>query len=236
MPRSRAASASRRRWSASRPTRPTSSPSTSPPTTASSVPSSTSPARSSPASSVRSKGRHGQAALDLVHELDRRADRPRHQARARHRRRLARRRRRPRRACSTRPTSAGTALRWPTASARAAGVPVFVANDANTAALGEHTYGEAEGGGMMVLRIGTGVGAGLILEGSLLHGHRAAAGEIGHVVVDPRGEQCACGRVGCLETLLAVAAPPPPARRMRLRPQADARRDRDSAWAPRWHR
>lgn len=83
------------------------------------------------------------------------------------------------------------------------GLPVFVANDANTAALGEHTFGEAEGGGLMVLRIGTGVGAGLILEGSLLHGHRAAAGEIGHVVVDPRGERCACGRNGCLETLLA---------------------------------
>jgi len=84
------------------------------------------------------------------------------------------------------------------------GLPVFVANDANTAALGEHTFGQARGGGLMVLRVGTGVGAGLILEGTLLQGHRAAAGEIGHVVVEPRGEQCACGRVGCLETILAV--------------------------------
>jgi len=84
------------------------------------------------------------------------------------------------------------------------GVPVFVANDANIAALGEHTFGDATGGGLMVLRIGKGVGAGLILEGQLLHGHRSAAGEIGHVVVEPRGEKCACGRVGCLETLLAV--------------------------------
>lgn len=84
------------------------------------------------------------------------------------------------------------------------GHPVLVANDANTAALGEHTFGDAVGGGLMVLRVGTGVGAGLILEGSLLHGHRAAAGEIGHVVVDPDGEPCACGRTGCLETLLAV--------------------------------
>jgi predicted NBD/HSP70 family sugar kinase len=56
----------------------------------------------------------------------------------------------------------------------------------------------------MVLRVGTGVGAGLILEGALLHGHRAAAGEIGHVVVDPGGQRCACSRRGCLETLLAV--------------------------------
>ncbi len=84
------------------------------------------------------------------------------------------------------------------------GLPVFVANDANIAALGEHTFGDAAGGGLMVLRVGKGVGAGLILEGQLLHGHRSAAGEIGHVVVEPRGERCACGRVGCLETLLAV--------------------------------
>ncbi len=84
------------------------------------------------------------------------------------------------------------------------GLPVFVSNDANAAALGEHTFGQAQGGGLMVLRVGTGVGAGLILEGTLLQGHRAAAGEIGHVVVDTRGEQCACGRVGCLETVLAV--------------------------------
>ena len=92
-------------------------------------------------------------------------------------------------------------------SLRAAyGVPVFVANDANTAVLGEHTYGNAGEGGLMVLRIGTGVGAGLVLEGALLHGHRAAAGEIGHVVVDPDGDLCACSRRGCLETLVAVPA------------------------------
>ena len=84
------------------------------------------------------------------------------------------------------------------------GVPTYVANDANTAALGEHTFGAAGTGGLMVLRVGAGVGAGLILEGTLLHGHRSAAGEIGHVVVDRRGEQCACGRTGCLETVLSV--------------------------------
>lgn len=88
--------------------------------------------------------------------------------------------------------------------ARELDLPVFVANDANTAVLGEHTFGQTGTGGLMVLRIGTGVGAGLVLEGSLLHGHRGAAGEIGHVVVDPDGEQCACGRTGCLETILAV--------------------------------
>jgi predicted NBD/HSP70 family sugar kinase len=88
--------------------------------------------------------------------------------------------------------------------AEALGVPVFVANDANTAVLGEHTFGASGDGGLMVLRIGTGVGAGLVLGGSLLHGHLGAAGEIGHVVVDPDGERCACSRTGCLETILAV--------------------------------
>jgi predicted NBD/HSP70 family sugar kinase len=101
--------------------------------------------------------------------------------------------------------------------ARAFDLPVFVANDANTAVLGEHTFGETGTGGLMVLRVGTGVGAGLVLEGSLLHGHRGAAGEIGHVVVDPDGELCACSRTGCLETILAV-----PRLRRRLAESEDA--------------
>lgn len=83
------------------------------------------------------------------------------------------------------------------------GLPVLVANDANTAVLGEHTFGESGDGGLMVIRVGTGVGAGLVLGGSLLHGHLGAAGEIGHVVVDPEGDRCACSRTGCLETVLA---------------------------------
>jgi predicted NBD/HSP70 family sugar kinase len=83
-------------------------------------------------------------------------------------------------------------------------VPVFVANDANTAVLGEHTFGDAGDGGLMLVRVGTGVGAGLVLEGVLLHGHRSAAGEVGHVVIDPDGAECACGRRGCLETVLAA--------------------------------
>lgn len=88
--------------------------------------------------------------------------------------------------------------------AAATDLPVFVANDANTAVLGEHTFGESGDGGLMVLRVGTGVGAGLVLGGSLLHGHLGAAGEIGHVVVDPCGELCACSRTGCLETVLSA--------------------------------
>lgn len=87
---------------------------------------------------------------------------------------------------------------------RELGVPVYVANDANTAVLGEHTFGQTAAADLMLLRIGTGVGAGLVVGGALVAGHTWAAGEIGHVVVDPAGQRCACGRAGCLETVLAV--------------------------------
>nr|WP_246280927.1 ROK family transcriptional regulator [Cellulomonas humilata] len=92
------------------------------------------------------------------------------------------------------------------------GVPVHVANDANTRALGEFTYGSAAGSGCMVLTIGEGVGAGIVVDGALVLGRHHAAGEIGHVTVvdgDVRDEpplDCACGRTGCLETVLSVPA------------------------------
>jgi predicted NBD/HSP70 family sugar kinase len=83
-------------------------------------------------------------------------------------------------------------------------LPVYVANDANTAVLAEYTFGETTAADLMLLRIGTGVGAGLVVGGALVQGHAWAAGEIGHVVTDPAGLRCACGKTGCLETLLAV--------------------------------
>jgi predicted NBD/HSP70 family sugar kinase len=85
------------------------------------------------------------------------------------------------------------------------GVPTHVVNDANAATLGEYTFGEAAGRSLLVVKIGQGVGAGLLIDGRLYVGDGYAAGEIGHVVVDERGEPCACGRRGCLER--AVAAP-----------------------------
>jgi predicted NBD/HSP70 family sugar kinase len=87
----------------------------------------------------------------------------------------------------------------------AVGAPVHVANDANAAALGELTTGGHADRSLLTVKIGHGVGAGLVLDGHLVVGDRFAAGEIGHVVVDPGGEPCACGRTGCLET--AIAAP-----------------------------
>jgi predicted NBD/HSP70 family sugar kinase len=86
------------------------------------------------------------------------------------------------------------------------GLPVHVANDANSAALAEYTYGGATGS-TLVLTVGKGVGAGVMVDGARVHGARDAAGELGHVtVVDEGGEQCACGRRGCLETVLSAPA------------------------------
>ena len=89
--------------------------------------------------------------------------------------------------------------------AQAVDAPAHVANDANAAALGELGLNGPAERSLLAIKIGWGVGAGLILDGHLVLGDRFAAGEIGHVTVDPDGEACACGRVGCLET--AVAAP-----------------------------
>ncbi|MFC8921332.1 ROK family protein [Cellulosimicrobium sp. NPDC057127] len=86
------------------------------------------------------------------------------------------------------------------------GLAVHVANDANTAALGEFTFGGASGSGLLVLTVGEGVGAGIMLDGARVRGHGDAAGELGHVTVVDDGDPCACGRRGCLETVLSVPA------------------------------
>ncbi|WBU36775.1 ROK family transcriptional regulator [Homoserinibacter sp. YIM 151385] len=88
--------------------------------------------------------------------------------------------------------------------AERAGIPVVVANDANVAALAEHGFGGALGD-MMLVKIGHGVGAGMLLGGTPLFGSRFASGEIGHVVVGTDGgAECVCGKHGCLETWLAA--------------------------------
>ena len=75
-----------------------------------------------------------------------------------------------------------------------------VVNDANAAALAELTFGEGTTTNLICVRVDEGVGAGLVLDGRLFAGSSYAAGEIGHVVVDPDGARCACGKRGCLET------------------------------------
>lgn len=88
--------------------------------------------------------------------------------------------------------------------ANACGLPVSVANDANAAVVGEFTFGEGQPDTMLV-RIGRGVGSGLMIDGRTVSGARHAAGEIGHVASgDDEGEMCVCGSKGCLELWLAI--------------------------------
>ena len=83
-------------------------------------------------------------------------------------------------------------------------LPVIVGNDANAAVLAEYTFGGARSD-FMLIKVGRGVGAGLITGGQPLTGSRFAAGEIGHVVVGTDGgPRCVCGREGCLEAWLNV--------------------------------
>ena len=87
------------------------------------------------------------------------------------------------------------------------GVPVNVANDSQAAALAEYTYaGEGRVPNLIAIRVGRGVGAGLILRGALFQGDGSGAGEIGHTVVDDQGAVCRCGRRGCLETVAGMRA------------------------------
>ncbi|MFZ4894736.1 ROK family transcriptional regulator [Plantibacter sp. Mn2098] len=83
-------------------------------------------------------------------------------------------------------------------------LPVVVANDANAAVLAEYGFGGSDGD-IMLVTVGHGVGAGLLVGGNPLYGGRFAAGEIGHVVVGTDGGSlCACGKTACLETWLAT--------------------------------
>ncbi|GAA2046195.1 ROK family protein [Agromyces tropicus] len=90
------------------------------------------------------------------------------------------------------------------------GVDVRIENDVKAAALGaHHLLGVADGlraHSMAYLNLGTGLAAGIVLDGHLLRGGRGVAGEIGHIPVDPAGERCACGQRGCLETLASGSA------------------------------
>lgn len=83
-------------------------------------------------------------------------------------------------------------------------VPVAFDNDANTAALGEYVYGAGRGyKNIVYVTVSTGIGGGIILNGEILHGIAAGAGELGHTIVQIDGVQCNCGSKGCLETICA---------------------------------
>ena len=85
------------------------------------------------------------------------------------------------------------------------GLPVTIENDANVAALGERWQGAGNNADDVVfVTLGTGVGGGIITNGKLVQGANGAAGEIGHVTVDPNGFMCTCGKRGCLETIASA--------------------------------
>ncbi len=87
------------------------------------------------------------------------------------------------------------------------GVPVSVANDSQAAALAELTFHRRlRPANMVVIRVGRGVGAGIILGGQLFQGDGSGAGEIGHTPLSADGELCRCGNVGCLETVASMRA------------------------------
>jgi len=93
---------------------------------------------------------------------------------------------------------AGTAL---------ATVPLFVQNEADVAAVGEMEFNPSDDADpLLFVSFNQGVGAGVIVERRLLTGHRGYAGEIGHIVLQPGGPQCTCGRLGCAEALIGTRA------------------------------
>ena len=87
------------------------------------------------------------------------------------------------------------------------GVPVFLDNDANVAAIGEFMFGAGKGAENIVFfTVSTGVGGGAILNGKVYRGHTSNALEIGHMTVAPHGPRCNCGNVGCVEATSSGSA------------------------------
>ena len=85
--------------------------------------------------------------------------------------------------------------------------PMVLENDANAAAYAEFLFGAGRGSRSMVMvTLGTGIGAGIIINGELYEGVNYAAGEIGHTVIDTNGSPCSCGRRGCFECYASASA------------------------------
>ncbi|MBC8160696.1 MAG: ROK family protein [Roseiflexaceae bacterium] len=113
-------------------------------------------------------------------------------------------------------TAAGTVVRavtfgWVDLPLRAllqerSGLPVYVANDSHSLALAEYMFGPGQGTpNLVVIKVGLGIGAGIVIGGHLYAGEGYGAGEIGHLVVEEGGERCKCGNQGCLETVASSA-------------------------------
>lgn len=82
-------------------------------------------------------------------------------------------------------------------------IPLLIDNDANVGALAEVWWGAGQGCNQLAfIKLGTGVGAGFIIDGKVFRGHGGSAGELGHMVIDPEGPTCVCGLQGCLVTFV----------------------------------
>jgi len=87
------------------------------------------------------------------------------------------------------------------------GIPIFVDNEANLAALGEHYFGVAQGcDDVLYVSVGVGLGGGMVRNGQIFRGKAGFAGEFGHMTIDPYGRQCNCGNRGCWETVVSQSA------------------------------
>ncbi|MGB8224923.1 MAG: ROK family protein, partial [Polyangiales bacterium] len=85
--------------------------------------------------------------------------------------------------------------------------PVFIDNDANLGALAELWWGAGSSAKELAyIKVATGIGAGLIINGRIYRGSGGTAGEIGHTSIDPNGPQCVCGLKGCLTTFIGTPA------------------------------
>ncbi len=86
-------------------------------------------------------------------------------------------------------------------------LPTVVTNDSRAAAFATFLFeGEDRPANLIAIKVGHGIGAGLVLDGKLFDGDGFGAGEIGHIVIEPDGAPCHCGRFGCLETVASVPA------------------------------
>ena len=87
------------------------------------------------------------------------------------------------------------------------GIPVSLNNDAEMGAVGEWAYGAGRGErNLAYIKVGTGIGAGLLLDGQIYRGATGCAGEIGHITIDENGPLCTCGNRGCLEAIAGGGA------------------------------
>lgn len=87
------------------------------------------------------------------------------------------------------------------------GVPVYLGNDANLGALAEATFGAGRSvRNLLYVGLSEGIGGGVIIDRSIYHGQTGAAGELGHIVINPDGQVCRCGNRGCLATVAGGAA------------------------------